>query len=526
MKLLFRYFFIIITLSSFIFPSDFSIDKVSEYRGSYKTKHISVRTFEKSIDKIYKEINQKNIFNANNCNLYISKITDFLLLRGGKEYLPLTESDQKILQKRAYIIVNKLFSLRLLLGDKLKKFHQQGKISNACVDKIRKAFRYSRFLEEFITEIGVNMPNKKPITADHLDFSQQKYQFYLNPKYKSFHVKSGDILLIRASSFVSAVVARIGDEEGQFSHSAMIHVDDKGEAKVMEALIQKGVIITPYKEWRENNHHTRALIFRHDNEKLAKKAAQKLYDTIQMRWAAKNFMLYDFQMDNSDTKQFFCSELVQYAFRLAGNHTIPTFRTSFKAFRNHSFLNELTIGVDEAFAPSDLEVEPRINLVAEWRNYDATRDARIDDVIQTKILYWMSHKNYYLKETFRSFFGTTIGLLGRKLFGLKSDQIPPNMPYGFMKNIIKLNDLNKILRKYLLGLEDKYFKKYGHSMDYLRMMKQMEKFRVEDCESYIKRKKEMKQKLHDVETLSEPYVSPKPIFHDLFNTKNELDCNL
>lgn len=525
MKLLFQWFFIIITLSSFILTTSFSIDKISEYRELHKTTHISVRTFEKNIDQLYKNISQKSIFNTNNCDGYITNITNFLLMESGDKLLPLTQRDFNRLEKRGEVILEKLFSLRLLLRKKLKEFYLQGNVTSNCVKKIRMAFRYSRFMEEFITEIRVNM-NKKPIKADYRDFSQQKYQFYLNPKYKDFNFKSGDILLVRTSSFVSAVIARIGDEDGQFSHGAMIYVDEMGEVQVIEALITLGTIITPYEEWRKTNNHSRALLFRHDNEALAKKAALKLYNTIQERQASNELILYDFTMNDSDSNKIFCAELVQYAFKLAGDSQIPTFRTSFKAFRNHSFLNELTISAVDAFAPGDLEVEPFINLVAEWRNYDSTGLSRLQDVIQTKVLYWMSHKHYYLKGTFRSVVGTTVGLLGRKLFGLKSDDIPSNMPFGFMENIIKLNDLSEILEKYLLGLEIEYFKKHGHPMDYLTMINEMEKLRIEDCESYIERKKEMQQKLYDIETLSEPYESPKSIFHDFFNTKNELECNL
>ncbi len=523
MKLLFRYFFIIITLFGFLFSATVSAEMVNDDREATKSKHVSIKHFEKSIDRVYKAINQKYVFNANNCDQYISEITDFLLLKGGRAYLPLTKNDKKILQTRAHIIVTKLFYLRLRLRDKLKEFYKEGKLSENCVSEIRKAFRYTRFMEELITEIGIDMNQQSP-TANHRDLSQQKFQFYLNPKYNNFHIKSGDILLVRASSFVSAIIARIGDDDGQYSHGAMIYINDKGKIYVIEALISKGLVIVPYEEWRENNHHARTLLFRHDNEKLAKIASQKLHDSIQGRWKVNDLMLYDFQMNDSDSKQFFCSEVVQHAFVLAGDDTMPTFKTSFKAFQNHSFLNELTIGVDEAFAPSDLEVEPHINLVAEWRNYDATKNARIEDVIETKILYWMSSKGYYLKGTFRSSFGTSIGLLGRHLFGLNSDKIPSNMPYGFMENIIKFSDLNEILKEYLTALEDEYFKKYGHSMDYLTMMQQMESLRVRDCQAYIERKEEMKQKIYDIESLAEPYVSPKPMFHDIFNTKNEFDC--
>jgi len=494
-------------------------------RKLHKIKHISVGTFEKNIDKIYKEINNKKVFNSRTCNAYISQITDFLLFKGGEAYLPFNQNDFKILEKRSFIIVNKLFHLRLLLRKKLKEFYAQGNISQVCINKIRKAFRYSRFLEEFITEVGISM-QKKPFVSDPRDYSQQKYQFYVNPKYKSFHFQSGDILLTRSSSFLSAIIARIGDEDGQFSHGAMIYVDKKGEVQVIEALIHAGVVITPYEKWRERNHHSRALIFRHPDKKLAKNAAQKLYNDVQERWANNDPILYDFGMDDSNANQFFCSEIIQYAFHLAGETKLPTFSTSFKSFNHHTFVSDMTIKVDSAFSPGDLEIEPEINFVAEWRDYNRTSLTRIQDVVQTKIFYWMTEKGYYLQPTFKSFMSTNIALIGRNLFGYMDDKIPLNMPYGFLENIIKLEAINKVLEKYLVDVEAEYFNKHGHSMDYFKMMQEMEQLRIKDCETYISRHNEMIEKLHDSETLSEDYKTPKPIFHDLFNTENRLQCNL
>lgn len=513
MKLFFQYFFVTLALSSFIFASNVS------------TKHISIRTFEKDLDRIYKDMSQKSLFNADNCDEYIANITNFLLIESGKRYLPLREQDFRRLEKRGDIIIEKLFLLRLRLHKRLKEFYLQGKITPSCVKEIRMAFRYARFLEEFITETRINM-YKSSVKADRRDFSKQKYQFLLNPKYKDLNFKSGDILLVRTSSFVSAVIARIGDDDGQFSHAAMIYVDEKGEVMVMEALIEAGTVITPYEEWRKINNHSRAILFRHDNEILAKKAALKLYKVIQKRQISNDLIPYDFAMNDSDSNEIYCAELIEYAFRLAGDRHIPTFRTSFKAFHGHPFLNELTISTESAFAPSDLEVEPYLNLVAEWRNYDISRLSRIEDVIQTKVLYWMSHDHYYLKGTLRSSVGTTVGLLGRKLFGLNSDMVPLNMPYGFMENIIKLHDLSDILEKYLLEKEMVYFKKHGHSMDYLMMMEVLEKFRMEDCERYIARKKEMKNRImYHIDDWEKPYKGVDPLFHFIFNTENGMECN-
>jgi len=513
MKLFFQYFVVILTLSNFIFASNVS------------TKHIPIRTFEKDIDHVYKEISQKKLFNANTCERYITKITHFLLVESGKRYLPLKQKDFRRIEKRGDIIVEKLFLLRLRLRKKLKEFYLQGKITPGCVKKMRMAFRYSRFMEEFITEIRVKM-SIKSLKANPRDFSQQKYQFYLNPKYKDFKFKSGDIMLVRTSSFISAVIARIGDDDGQFSHAAMIYVDEKGKVMIMEALIEAGTVITPYEEWRKINNHSRAILFRHDNEILAKKAALKLYKVIEKRQISNDLIPYDFAMNDSDSNEIYCAELIEYAFKLAGDRHIPTFRTSFKAFYSHPFLNELTISTESAFAPSDLEVEPYLNLVAEWRNYDISRLSRIEDVIQTKVLYWMSHDHYYLKGTLRSSVGTTVGLLGRKLFGLNSDMVPLNMPYGFMENIIKLHDLSDILEKHLLEKEMVYFKKHGHSMDYLMMMEVLEKFRMEDCERYIARKKEMKNRImYHIDDWEKPYKGVDPLFHSIFNIENRMECN-
>ena len=63
-------------------------------------------------------------------------------------------------------------------------------------------------------------------------------------------------------------------------------------------------------------------------------------------------------------------------------------------------------------------------------------------------------------------------------------------------------------------------------MGYFRMMKEMEKFRIEDCARYIQRKKEIKDRiLYHIEDWGKPYKGSDPIFHNLFNTKNELECN-
>ena len=486
--------------------------------------HISIKAFEKSIDITYKEINQDTIFNSKSCNRYISDITGFLLQESGNKLLPLTSSDFKDLKKRGDKITKKLFLFRLRLREKLQKFYFQGTISTGCVNSIRRAFRYSRFIEEFITETLVAI-DKKPIKANPCNLCKNKRQFFLQPKYKNFQFKSGDIIIVRNSSFVSAIISRIGDEDGQFSHAAMLYIDKKGKKFILESLISKGAVIVPFKEWKRHNLHSRVVLYRYTNPNVAKNAAKRLHQFIEKSHKKKYTVLYNFKMIPSHN-EFYCSELVQYGYRLAGIKHLPTFPTSFHIISNHPFLKDLTIEAMKAFSPNDVEVEPSVDLVAEWRNYDLTRESRIEDVIQTKVLQWMSHRAYLLVETIKSNLGASIGIVGRHLFGFKHDELPLNMPYGFLDNIIKIYDLDLILKKHLDKKEEEYFDKYHHSMDYLTMMNVLEKFRLEDCNRYIRRHEEMKDRiLSHFGDWEKPWLTPEPLFHSIFNTANKIQCN-
>ncbi len=515
-KSIFQNLFIVIVLSS--------VALTNQLQKNHNENHISIQDFEKSIDDIYQNIDNKKIFNAHNCQEYIAGIANFLLLKGDERYLPLNKKDFKALKRRGDTIVKKLFLLRLRLREKLKKFYFRGEITSDCAKKIRMAFRYSRFIEEFITETLVAM-DMEPVKADPRNFSRHKRQFFLNPKYKNFHLKSGDIFIVRTSNFVSAIGSRIGDEDGQFSHAAMLYIDSKGEKQIVEAMHAEGVLIIPFEEWRKNDDQMRIALFRYRDEKLAKNAAQKLYDYIHHRWRSKGPILYDFKMAPG-VDEFYCSELVQYAFRLGGESRIPVFPTTLHALANHTFLHDLTIEATEVFAPCDIEIEPLVDLVAEWKNYDITRSARVEDVIQTKVLRWMSYRNYQLKRTLKGSVVASMGIIARQYFGLNRSLLPAKVPYGFVENTVKLYDVNKVLEKYLRKKEQEYFEKHNHSMDYLSMMEALEKFRREDCEKYIARKKEMNDRiLFNFGDCGQPYRTSDPLFHTIFNMDNGLECN-
>ncbi len=157
----------------------------------------------------------------------------------------------------------------------------------------------------------------------------------------------------------------------------------------------------------------------------------------------------------------------------------------------------------QTFAPSDIEVEPEFELIAEWRNYSKTRKIRAQDAILTSMYDWMIIKNYTLRGNLLSFFKTNAGYLLSRL-GLFNDKVPANMSRGFLKNLILLEMVSEKLESYLFAQEEDYFKTNGHSLDYTAMLASLENYRQQDCRKYIEK-------------------AQKPDFHRNFRPEN-INC--
>ncbi len=125
-----------------------SVGKQIDYHDIQTHQSIHLSKIEKAIDLTIHAI-KNGTLSTKNCSVFINKKAGFLLYHGEEEYL--SKSQLKLIKQRSYIIVKKLFNMRLLLRDHLVKFSNNNKITDSCLTSFRKAFRYSRFLEEFIT---------------------------------------------------------------------------------------------------------------------------------------------------------------------------------------------------------------------------------------------------------------------------------------------------------------------------------------------------------------------------------------
>ncbi len=183
-------------------------------------------------------------------------------------------------------------------------------------------------------------------------------------------VHSGDMLVSRGGAPTSALIARGSDYPGNFSHVALVHVDEQSrEISIIESHIEVGVAVASVVDYlRDTKLRILVLRLRHDlpalgvDPWLPHKAAGRALER-----ARTEHIAYDFAMDYRDHRRLFCSEVVSAPYRELGvdlwmgisRISSPGVRSWLAAFGVRNF---------ETQEPSDLEYDPQLRVVAEWRD--------------------------------------------------------------------------------------------------------------------------------------------------------------
>lgn len=200
-------------------------------------------------------------------------------------------------------------------------------------------------------------------------------------------VHSGDILLSRGGAPTSALIARGNDFPGSFSHAALVHVSPAGEATVIEALIERGAVLsTPDEYLRAKKLRILVLRLRPDLPALeADPLAPHKAATAMLDWVSQRKVRYDFSMDWQDPERFFCSEVPYHAYRSVGID-LWAVKSDMSEPGLVRWLASLGVRHFTTLVPSDLEYDPRLGAVAEWRNVSMLRQHRFDDVTTDVLL--------------------------------------------------------------------------------------------------------------------------------------------
>lgn len=200
-------------------------------------------------------------------------------------------------------------------------------------------------------------------------------------------VRSGDILVSRGGAPTSALIARGSDYAGNFSHVALLHVDEAGAARVVEAHIERGVTVAPIDDYLRDRK-LRVMVLRLRSDLPALRADPMLPHhaaSAALAEAATRHIPYDFAMDFEDPSRLFCSEVASAAYRKHGvtlwmglsRISTPGVRAWLAAFGVTHFTTQ---------EPSDLEYDPQLRVVGEWRDPEALFKDHVDNAATDVLL--------------------------------------------------------------------------------------------------------------------------------------------
>jgi hypothetical protein len=201
-------------------------------------------------------------------------------------------------------------------------------------------------------------------------------------------IHSGDILVSRGGSPASALIARGNDFAGNFSHIALAQVDPETHLlRIIESHIEKGVTIDSPEEYiRDTKLRVMVLRLRSDlpalvqDPMLPHKAA-----TAALERAREGHIPYDFSMDYQSDDKLFCSEVASSAYRKVGiNLWMGISHLTSPGLRN--WLSDLGVEHFETQEPSDLEYDPQLRVVAEWRDTEILRKDHFDNAVTEVML--------------------------------------------------------------------------------------------------------------------------------------------
>jgi len=199
-------------------------------------------------------------------------------------------------------------------------------------------------------------------------------------------VHSGDILVSRGGAPTSALIARGNDYPGNFSHIALVYIDEKTKVvSIIESHIERGVTISSLEKYL-NDKKLRIMVLRlrsdliTDNPMLPQLAAE-----FALNEAKRKHIPYDFEMNINEYEKQFCSEVASSAYKKFGI-TLWTGTSTISSTGTRNWLAAFGVKYFKTQEPSDLEYDPQISVVAEWRDQETLYKDHLDNAVTDVML--------------------------------------------------------------------------------------------------------------------------------------------
>jgi hypothetical protein len=390
--------------------------------------------------------------------------------------------------------MNLLWQVRSTLHQKL------GSVGSACALQMRDTFHAIRDVEDYLGEFAYHLPAIDPSTLNYQSQPIPIYDQSAYPPYfaadsiagKPFHFQSGDVMIARGVSFVSAIISKVSDNQSQYSHNVFVDVDPKtGKESTIESYIAVGVEQYDM-DYALRNENARLLVLRPKNTALGAQAAELLLAKTLAGDGHGGNIPYDYSLNFVDHSKMSCTEVVRAAYEWASNGKLilPTYPALIPD-KNPQFLKALTINSGPTYTPDDIEIDPTFDMILDWRDYRVIRDSRYKDAILNSIMSWIYDQQYNFQQTNESLIAGNIVLPSRstalwpliqKMTG--SPDLDSTMPKSMLEAMTVLNQIGATLLDKVRQQDQTYISAHQRPMTNQQLLAYLESLRAQDESDY------------------------------------------
>jgi len=402
-----------------------------------------------------------------------------------KNYIP-NKEDIELYSQDTTILLEQFFQARMAIHRKLESLPQR------CIQDIKGLYREMRKVEDHIGVLGYKDIQLSP---KEIDFNKQATPLIEGNKFRPYfknmqnvQLLPGDIMITKGVSIISSTISNMSIEPSVFSHIVYVYQDADRALGTIESYIGKGVQLFPL-DVALKNENARILVLRAKDRSLAQKAHRYIYERVKKSIEDHQTIHYDYKLDFSDNTSLSCEEIAYDAFNVAslGKFKIP-FASSYVYLKDKKFLKSSGLRDGENMLPSDMEVDPRFEVVLDWTDYRLIRDNHRKDALLKAIFSWINKKNYQMNNTFTSSLGKILWStrqisflwpLASRLTGIPKD-FEPQVPGTGIAFISNLKALESALLPKLEIADRNFFSKHGRYMLEAEMISLLENIRQED----------------------------------------------
>jgi len=172
---------------------------------------------------------------------------------------------------------------------------------------------------------------------------------------------------------------------------------------------------------------------------------------------------------------------MEVAYQLAshGELRLPRYRTSLYRLAGTPFLRQLGVSVSEVITPSDVELDPRFDTVAEWSNVATIRGVRMDNVAVTALYGWFAHGYAFLPSPMLE----ALAHVGVAVIrtGIVAAFTQRHIPEQTAVLLLKSQSLINSLKQVVTAADNQHRLDYGHSFTFRELLVVLEIYRRNDC---------------------------------------------